>query len=92
MNSLGIETGLDLKAQTLAFLQQHFGKAGSYYYWIARGVDERPVRADRIRKSIGAENTFSTISSLLKRRARRSSRSSQKSGAIAREQRFAGAP
>jgi DNA polymerase-4 len=39
-------------------LQHHFGKAGSYYYWAARGVDERPVRADRIRKSIGAENTF----------------------------------
>ena len=34
-------------------------KAGPYYYWIARGVDERPVRADRIRKSLGAENTFS---------------------------------
>lgn len=59
MNRLGIETGLDLRAQTLSFLQQHFGKAGPYYYWIARGVDERPVRADRIRKSIGAENTFS---------------------------------
>jgi len=59
MNRLGIETGLDLRAQTLAFLQQHFGKSGSYYYWIARGVDDRPVRADRIRKSIGAENTFS---------------------------------
>jgi DNA polymerase-4 len=42
----------------LAFLQQHFCKAGSYYYWAARGVDERPVRADRIRKSVGAENTF----------------------------------
>src|SRR3984893_7958597 len=37
----------------------HFGKRGPYYYWIARGVDERPVRADRIRKSLGAENTFS---------------------------------
>jgi DNA polymerase-4 len=58
MAGLGIETGLDLKAQTLDFLQQHFGKAGSYYYWAARGVDERPVRADRIRKSVGAENTF----------------------------------
>jgi len=58
MKRLGIETGLDLRAQTLAFLQQHFGKAGSYYYWAARGVDERPVRADRIRKSVGAENTF----------------------------------
>src|SRR5438445_4728846 len=58
MALFGIETGLDLRAQTLAFLQQHFGKAGSYYYWAARGVDERPVRADRIRKSVGAENTF----------------------------------
>jgi DNA polymerase-4 len=59
MNRLGIETGLDLRARTFAFLQQHFGKSGSYYYWIARGVDDRPVRADRIRKSVGAENTFS---------------------------------
>ena len=42
----------------MAFLQEHFGKAGSYYYGVARGVDERPVRADRIRKSVGAENTF----------------------------------
>ena len=58
MARLGIKAGLDLRAQTLAFLQQHFGKAGSYYYGVARGVDERPVRADRIRKSVGAENTF----------------------------------
>jgi DNA polymerase-4 len=60
MKRLRIETGLDLRAQTLAFLQQHFGKASAYYYWAARGIDERPVRADRIRKSIGAENTFPT--------------------------------
>src|SRR5215510_2709374 len=58
MSGLGIETGLDLRGQTLEFLQQHFGKVSSYYYWAARGVDERPVRADRIRKSVGAENTF----------------------------------
>ncbi|MFC5321698.1 DNA polymerase IV [Bradyrhizobium oligotrophicum] len=59
-NALGIHTGLDIRNQTLPFLQQHFGKAGSYYYWISRGVDDRPVRANRIRKSVGAENTFST--------------------------------
>jgi len=58
MSGLGIETGLDLKGQTLEFLQQHFGKVSAYYYWAARGVDERPVRPDRIRKSVGAENTF----------------------------------
>jgi DNA polymerase-4 len=58
MARLGIKTGLDLRAQSLDFLQHHFGKAGSYYYWVARGVDERPVRADRVRKSVGVENTF----------------------------------
>src|SRR5258707_4452076 len=58
MQRLGIKTGFDLRVHTLAFLQQHFGKAGPYYYWAARGVDERPVHADRIRKSVGAENTF----------------------------------
>jgi DNA polymerase IV len=58
MHRLGIETGLDLRAQTLPFLQQHFGKSGRTYYWIARGVDERPVHAGRVRKSVGAENTF----------------------------------
>jgi DNA polymerase-4 len=30
------------------------------YYWISRGVDDREVRADRIRTSVGAENTFSS--------------------------------
>ena len=58
MNRLGIHIGLDLRVQSMAFLQEQFGKSGPYYYWIARGVDERPVRADRIRKSVGAENTF----------------------------------
>jgi DNA polymerase IV len=58
MNRLGIATGFDLRRQSLAFLERHFGKAGAYYYAIARGVDERPVRANRVRKSLGAENTF----------------------------------
>jgi DNA polymerase IV len=60
MNSLGLYTGLDMRNQSLEFMQANFGKAGGYYYWISRGVDNREVRADRIRKSVGAENTFST--------------------------------
>ncbi|WP_342739867.1 DNA polymerase IV [Bradyrhizobium sp. B117] len=60
MNALGIFTGLDLRNQAMDFLSANFGKAGAYYYWISRGVDERPVRANRIRKSVGAENTFSS--------------------------------
>jgi DNA polymerase-4 len=59
MERLGIRTGADLRACTLAFLQEHFGKIGPYYFGISRGIDERPVRANRIRKSVGAENTFS---------------------------------
>jgi DNA polymerase-4 len=59
MNALGLYTGLDMRNQTLEFMQANFGKAGAYYYWISRGVDNREVRANRIRKSVGAENTFS---------------------------------
>ncbi len=58
MKRLGIETGLDLRQHTLAFLQEHFGKSGPYFYGIARGIDERRVQPDRVRKSVGAEDTF----------------------------------
>jgi DNA polymerase IV len=60
MNALGLHTGLDMRNQTLEFMQANFGKAGAYYYWISRGVDNREVRANRIRKSVGAEKTFSS--------------------------------
>ena len=58
MNALGLYTGRDMRNQSLEFMQTNFGKAGSYYYWISRGVDNREVKADRVRKSVGAENTF----------------------------------
>jgi DNA polymerase-4 len=58
MNSLGLHTGLDMRNQSLEFMQANFGKTGAYYYWISRGIDNREVRANRIRKSVGAENTF----------------------------------
>jgi DNA polymerase IV len=58
MHALGIETGADLRSQSLAFLQDHFGKAGSWYFEIARGRDDRPVQPDRERKSSGSETTF----------------------------------
>ncbi|MCJ8521829.1 DNA polymerase-4 [Pseudorhizobium tarimense] len=58
MHRLGIETGTDLKAKPLPFLQQHFGKSGPYFWGIARGIDNRQVKPDRVRKSVGAEDTF----------------------------------
>ena len=58
MQSLGIETGADLKAKSMAFLQAHFGSAAAWYFAIARGQDDRPVDPDRTRKSSGSETTF----------------------------------
>lgn len=58
MQRLGINNGFELKQQTQAFLQHHFGKSGSYFYMIARGIDNRSVQPNRERKSVGAENTF----------------------------------
>jgi DNA polymerase-4 len=55
---LGIVTGADLRAQSLAFLAHHFGSSGDYYYNLARGICHRQVRPDRPYKSIGAEDTF----------------------------------
>jgi len=58
MHELGITTGADLRTWTLAELVNEFGKSAQYYYNVARGIDHRPVRASRTRKSIGAETTF----------------------------------
>ncbi|WP_312487061.1 DNA polymerase IV [Sphingomonas sp.] len=58
MEALGILTGMDLRKQSLAFLHQHFGSYADYLHGAARGIDHRPVRAQRIAKSVGAERTF----------------------------------
>ncbi len=60
MERLGIVTGEDLRQRDRDFLNQHFGKAGGYYYWASRGIDHRPVNPDQERKSIGSETTFVT--------------------------------
>ena len=59
MARLGIETGADLAAKDIAWLRQQFGSFADYLYRAARGIDLRPVRANRIRKSLGSERTFS---------------------------------
>jgi len=58
MAGMGIVTGADLKAQSLAFLTHNFGSAGEHYYNLARGICHRQVKPDRPYKSIGAEDTF----------------------------------
>ncbi len=63
MENLGIFTGADLRQHPLQELGQHFGKAGEYYFNIARGIDLRPVVPNRVRKSIGKETTLTEDSS-----------------------------
>jgi DNA polymerase-4 len=58
MHDLGIHTGEDLRQRPENELVRHFGKAGHFYYQIAMLADDRPVNPNRIRKSIGSENTF----------------------------------
>ncbi len=57
--SLGIKLGKDLKKLDLQFLLNKFGKQGKYFYNVVRCIDNNPVKTNRIRKSIGAELTFS---------------------------------
>lgn len=58
MQRLGISTCADLQQHALPELVRHFGKFGTRLYELARGIDERPVRPDRIRKSLSAERTY----------------------------------
>ena len=55
---LGILTGADLAAKDEAWLRAHFGSFGEYLFRAARGIDHRPVRSTRTRKSVGGERTF----------------------------------
>lgn len=59
METLGIRTGADLKTWEEVDLVKQFGKVGHHYFRIARGLDNREVKPNRIRKSVGKERTFS---------------------------------
>src|SRR3546814_18817356 len=58
MQALGIETGADLRARDLPFLQHHFGSAALFYYRASRGEDDRPVPERQARQSVSVEATF----------------------------------
>ena len=58
MYQLGIFTGKDLKSKSKAYLEDHFGKSGTYYYDVVRGIHNSEVKPNRVRKSLAAEHTF----------------------------------
>ena len=59
MYNLGMFKGKDLKKKPLEELVKSFGKSGTHYYNIVRGIHNSAVKPNRIRKSIAAERTFS---------------------------------
>lgn len=58
MKSVGIATVGDLYCLELTVLEHHFGSYGARLYQLARGIDHNPVMANRVSKSISAEDTF----------------------------------
>ncbi len=58
MHRLGAHTCGDLRAWTQAELVAEFGRFGASLHRLCRGVDERPVAPDRVRKSLSVETTY----------------------------------
>ena len=58
MHALGIHDGEQLRNCSREMLIRQFGKVGALYYAFARGIDDRPVEAERVRKSVGCEHTL----------------------------------
>ena len=58
MSEAGIKTVGDIYAMELRTLEEKFGSYALRLYELARGIDENPVVANRVRKQISAEDTF----------------------------------
>lgn len=58
LKDIGVTTGKDLRALNAEFMHSQFGKLGSFLFNVARGIDHREVKPERVRKSIAVENTF----------------------------------
>lgn len=58
MHALGVYTGKDLYEKSVYELIEQFGKMGFQLYQKVRGVDNSPVKVNRVRKSVGKESTF----------------------------------
>lgn len=60
MKQRGIDSCADLQNLTLETLEEQFGSFGKRLHDLCRGIDDRPVQTQRIRKSVSVENTFSS--------------------------------
>lgn len=57
-HEMGVRNGWELRLMSFSQLTDAFGVAGAEFYKFARGIDPRPVRATRERKSVGCEETY----------------------------------
>lgn len=59
MERLGLYTCGDIRHMPTATLIEHFGSFAQRLQQLSQGIDERPVKPNRIRKSLSVEHTFS---------------------------------
>jgi DNA polymerase-4 len=60
LEARGIETVADLRASSSEVLERLVGSFGETLHRFSHGIDARPVRPERERKSLSSERTFST--------------------------------
>lgn len=58
MEAMGLQTCGDLKHFGMQNLVEHFGRFGEALYQYSQGIDHRPVKNHRVRKSLSVEDTF----------------------------------
>lgn len=58
LHRLGFRTCADLRAVSKQEMLRRFGKRGLRLYNLSRGIDDRPLRVERIPKSLSVENTY----------------------------------
>lgn len=58
LRSMGLETIGDLARLERGFLERKFGRQGLVMWELAQARDRRPVEPERLRKSLGAEETY----------------------------------
>ncbi len=66
LRALNIKTCADLQRYSIEYLLQKFGTMGQRLYELARGIDNRPVNPERIRKSISVEETIQKTCQIVK--------------------------
>jgi DNA polymerase-4 len=60
LRAAGIALGGDLQALAEAEAVRRLGRQGRHFWQLAHGIDDRPVRPERERKSLSVETTFAT--------------------------------